>query len=215
MAKINFYNIDCIEFMKTKPDNYYDLAIVDPPYGIDINNSGTHFKEKYEIKQWDKETPNDEYFNELKRVSKNQIIWGGNYFLDRLGNCKCFIVWDKKISEGMSFAMCEMAWTSFKNGAKIYNKTATQLNRIHPTQKPIALYAWIFDNYAKPGDKIFDSHMGSQSSRIAAYDLGFDYWGCELDTDYFNDGGNRFNNHISQLRIDIPVQPNVKQNKLF
>ena len=201
MAKINFYNIDCIEFMKTKPDNYYDLAIVDPPYGIDINNSGTHFKEKYEIKQWDKETPNDEYFNELKRVSKNQIIWGGNYFLDRLGNCKCFIVWDKKISEGMSFAMCEMAWTSFKNGAKIYNKTATQLNRIHPTQKPINLYRWILKNYAKEGDKILDTHGGSMNIATACEKEGFDLDICEIDTDYFNAGIKEYEQNKQQLTM--------------
>ena len=111
-----------MQMMKRYEDNHFDIAIVDPPYGIDINSSGTHFKEKYEVKDWDKNTPDDEYFKELMRVSKNQIIWGGNYFLDRLGNCKCFIVWDKKIAEDMSFAMCEMAWTSFKNGAKIYKR---------------------------------------------------------------------------------------------
>ena len=198
---INFYNIDCIEFMKTKPDNYYNLAIVDPPYGIDINNSGTHFKEKYEIKQWDKATPNDEYFNELKRVSKNQIIWGGNYFLDRLGNCKCFIIWDKKIAEDMSFAMCEMAWTSFKNGAKIYNKTATQLNRIHPTQKPIGLYDWLIDRYAEKGQIILDTHLGSGSSRISANKAGLSFVGCEIDKDYFNAQEKRYKEFISQTRL--------------
>ena len=194
-------NEDNMQLMARYPDNYFDLAIVDPPYGIDINNSGTHFKEKYEIKQWDKTTPNDEYFNELKRVSKNQIIWGGNYFLDRLGNCKCFIIWDKKIAEGMSFAMCEMAWTSFKNGAKIYNKTATQLNRIHPTQKPVALYKWILDKYAKQGDKILDTHLGSGSIAIACHDYGFDLTACELDKEYFDKAMQRINNHTNQLNL--------------
>jgi len=198
---MNITNEDNMELMARYPDNYFDLAIVDPPYGIDINNSGTHFKEKYEIKQWDKATPNDEYFNELKRVSKNQIIWGGNYFLDRLGNCKCFIIWDKKIAEGMSFAMCEMAWTSFKNGAKIYNKTATQLNRIHPTQKPTELYKWLIDNYAKPNDKILDTHLGSGSIAIACHDLEYDLTACELDTEYYDAAMKRINNHKKQLKL--------------
>jgi len=198
---MNITNEDNMELMARYPDNYFDLAIVDPPYGIDINNSGTHFKEKYEIKQWDKATPNDEYFNELKRVSKNQIIWGGNYFLDRLGNCKCFIIWDKKIAEGMSFAMCEMAWTSFKNGAKIYNKTATQLNRIHPTQKPIGLYDWLIDRYAEKGQIILDTHLGSGSSRISANKAGLSFVGCEIDKDYFNAQEKRYKEFISQTRL--------------
>ena len=195
------YNEDCIEVMKRYEDNYFDIAIVDPPYGLDINSSGTHFKEKYEIKDWDKSTPNDEYFAELKRVSKNQIIWGGNYFLDRLGNCKCFIIWDKKIAEDMSFAMCEMAWTSFKNGAKIYNKTATQLNRIHPTQKPIGLYDWLIDRYAEKGQIILDTHLGSGSSRISANKAGLSFVGCEIDKDYFNAQEKRYKEFISQTRL--------------
>jgi site-specific DNA-methyltransferase (adenine-specific) len=195
------YNEDCIEVMKRYDDNYFDIAVVDPPYGIDINSSGTHFKEKYEIKDWDKATPNDEYFKELKRVSKNQIIWGGNYFLDRLGNCKCFIIWDKKIAEDMSFAMCEMAWTSFKNGAKIYNKTATQLNRIHPTQKPIGLYDWLINRYAEKGQIILDTHLGSGSSRISANKAGLSFVGCEIDKDYFNAQEKRYKDFISQTRL--------------
>jgi site-specific DNA-methyltransferase (adenine-specific) len=197
-AMSTVYLMDCIEGMKQYPDKYFDLAVVDPPYGIDINSSGTHFKEKYEIKDWDKATPNDDYFKELKRVSKNQIIWGGNYFLDRLGNCKCFIIWDKKIAEDMSFAMCEMAWTSFKNGAKIYNKTATQLNRIHPTQKPIELYAWLFHKYAKPNDTILDTHLGSGSSRIAASKAGLDFTGFEIDREYYDKANKRFKDFVSQ-----------------
>jgi site-specific DNA-methyltransferase (adenine-specific) len=195
------YLMDNIELMKHYPDKYFDLAVVDPPYGIDINSSGTHFKEKYEIKDWDKATPNDEYFKELKRVSKNQIIWGGNYFLDRLGNCKCFIIWDKKIAEDMSFAMCEMAWTSFKNGAKIYNKTATQLNRIHPTQKPVELYDWLINRYAEKGQIILDTHLGSGSSRISANKAGLSFVGCEIDKDYFNAQEKRYKDFISQTRL--------------
>lgn len=199
--KIELYNMDCMEYMANCKDNEFDLAIVDPPYGIDINSSGTHFKEKYDIKDWDKETPNDEYFAELKRVSKNQIIWGGNYFLDRLGNCKCFIIWDKKIAEDMSFAMCEMAWTSFKNGAKIYKTTATQQNRIHPTQKPKQLYEWLLKRYAAEGNRILDTHLGSGSSAIASYNYKFDFVGLEIDKEYFDNAVKRFNNHKSQLTM--------------
>lgn len=198
---IQITNEDNMLLMARYPDNYFDLAIVDPPYGIDINSSGTHFKEKYDVKNWDKETPKDIYFTELKRVSKNQIIWGGNYFLDRLGNCKCFIIWDKKIAEDMSFAMCEMAWTSFKNGAKIYKTTATQLQRIHPTQKPVALYKWLLDKYAKQGDKILDTHLGSGSIAIACHDYGFDLTACELDTEYYEAAMKRLNNHMAQQKL--------------
>jgi len=194
-------NEDNMQLMARYEDNHFDLAIVDPPYGIDINSSGTHFKEKYEVKDWDKNTPYDEYFKELMRVSKNQIIWGGNYFLDRLGNCKCFIIWDKKIAEDMSFAMCEMAWTSFKNGAKIYKTTAMQQNRIHPTQKPIRLYEWLLMNYAKEGDKILDTHLGSGSIAIACHNLGYDLTACELDKEYYEASLKRLKQHQSQLRL--------------
>lgn len=199
--KIKLSREDNMQLMARYPDNYFDLAIVDPPYGIDINSSGTHFKEKYDVKEWDKNTPNNKYFYELMRVSKNQIIWGGNYFLDRLGNCKCFIIWDKKIAEGMSFAMCEMAWTSFNNGAKIYKTTATQNNRIHPTQKPVKLYEWLLINYAKEGDKILDTHLGSGSIAIACHNLGFDLTACELDEEYFNAACKRIEHHTKQLRM--------------
>ena len=202
------YNMDCLEAMKGMKDNEFDLAIVDPPYGVNINTSGTFFKEKYKVKSWDKEPPKQEYFNELFRVSKNQIIWGGNYFFNMLGYCKCFLVWDKKISENMSFAMCEMAWTSFKNGAKIYYETTKQQLRIHPTQKPVALYKWLLTNYAKQGDKILDTHLGSGSSRIACYDLGFDFVGYELDKDYFEAQEKRFTNHINQEALFTPEQIN-------
>ena len=198
---INLYNTDCMIALRQMKENEFDLAIVDPPYGIDINSSGTHFKEKYKVKDWDKNTPNKEYFKELMRVSKNQIVWGGNYFLDKLGNCKCFIVWDKKIAEGMSFAMCEMAWTSFKNGAKIYKTTAMQQNRIHPTQKPIKLYEWLLMNYAKEGDKILDTHLGSGSIAIACHNLGYDLNACELDKEYFDAATKRLKQHQQQIKM--------------
>ena len=199
--KIKLSREDNIELMARYEDNYFDLSIVDPPYGININSSGTHFKEKYEVKEWDKNTPNNKYFKELIRVSKNQIVWGGNYFLDRLGNCKCFIIWDKKIAQDMSFAMCEMAWTSFKNGAKIYKTTAMQQNRIHPCQKPTKLYEWLLMNYTKEGDKILDTHLGSGSIALACHNLGFDLTACELDEDYFNAACKRIEHHTKQLRM--------------
>jgi site-specific DNA-methyltransferase (adenine-specific) len=198
---IRITNEDNKALMSRYEDNYFDLAIVDPPYGIDINSSGTHFKEKYKAKDWDKTTPNFGYFKELIRISKNQIIWGGNYFLDKLGNCKCFIIWDKKIPEDMSFAMCEMAWTSFKNGAKIYKTTAMQNKRIHPTQKPIALYEFLLMRYAKEGDKILDTHLGSGSLAIACHNLGFELTACELDTEYYEASIKRIKDHISQQRL--------------
>jgi site-specific DNA-methyltransferase (adenine-specific) len=193
-------NEDNMELMARYPDNYFDLAIVDPPYGIGIETSGTHFK-KNKAKGWDNETPTKEYFIELQRVSKNQIIWGGNYFFNELGNTKTFLIWDKKIAEDMSFAMCELAWTSFKNGAKIFKKTATQINRIHPTQKPSDLYKWILDKYAKKGDKILDTHLGSGSIAIACHDYGFDLTACELDKEYFDKAMQRINNHINQQNL--------------
>jgi site-specific DNA-methyltransferase (adenine-specific) len=186
--------------MARYPDNYFDLAIVDPPYGIGIETSGTHFK-KNKSKDWDKETPPKEYFIELQRVSKNQIIWGGNYFFNELGNTKTFLIWDKKIAEDMSFAMCELAWTSFKNGAKIFKETATQINRIHPTQKPTTLYKWILDRYANQGDKILDTHLGSGSIAIACHDYGFDLTACELDKEYFDKAMTRINNHTAQTKL--------------
>tara|TARA_R110000737_G_scaffold270431_1_gene277609 strand:+ start:160 stop:759 length:600 start_codon:yes stop_codon:yes gene_type:complete len=198
---MNITNECNMELMARYEDNHFDLAIVDPPYGIDINSSGTHFKEKYDVKEWDKNTPTNEYFEELKRVSKNQIIWGGNYFLDRLGNCKCYVVWDKKIPEDMSFAMCEMAWTSFKNGAKIYKTSAMQLNRIHPTQKPIELYEWQLMRYAKEGDKILDTHLGSGSIAIACHNLKYDLTACELDKEYYEAATKRIKQHQAQITL--------------
>ena len=198
--KITITNEDNMLLMARYPDNYFDLAIVDPPYGIGIETSGTHFK-KNKAKGWDNETPNKDYFIELQRVSKNQIIWGGNYFFNELGNTKTFLIWDKKIAEGMSFAMCELAWTSFKNGAKIFKQTATQIERIHPTQKPTELYKWILDKYAKEGDKILDTHLGSGSIAIACHDYKYDLTACELDKEYFDKAMERITNHTNQQKL--------------
>jgi site-specific DNA-methyltransferase (adenine-specific) len=197
------YNADCMDIMKQYPDKYFSLSVVDPPYGLgeSVVNSGGRFK-RYHNKNgnWDMELPTDEYFTELFRISKNQIIWGGNYF--NLPSNKCFIIWDKLQPEGVSFAMAEYAWASFDSVAKIFKKrTQGQEYRFHPTQKPIALYDWIFKNYAKPTDKILDTHLGSGSSRIAAYKSGLSFVGIELDRDYFEAQEKRFNTFKSQLRL--------------
>jgi site-specific DNA-methyltransferase (adenine-specific) len=206
--KIEFLNMDNMEFMKSVPDKFYDLAIVDPPYGIKASSgastNGTMRKKiaNGEIKggNWDDSIPNDEYFKELFRVSKNQIIWGGNYF--DLPPSKCFLIWDKGESiYGRDFAECEMAWASFDKCARIYKLFPNQKDRTHPTQKPIKLYKWLLTKYAKPNDKILDTHGGSFSSAIACYELGFDFTGIELDKEYFDNAVNRFNTHKSQLKL--------------
>ena len=195
--------MDCIEFMQSVPEKFYDLAIVDPPYGLgeSVVNSGGRFK-KYHNKNgnWDLNTPDEIYFNELFRISKNQIIWGGNYF--PLPVNKCFVIWDKLQPEGVSFAMAEYAWISFNQVSKIFkHRTQGQENRFHPTQKPIKLYEWLLINYAKEGDKILDTHGGSQSSRIACFNLGFELDIIELDKDYFEAGNKRFDQHKKQLTL--------------
>ncbi len=196
----DIYLMDCIEGMKQYPDKYFDLAIVDPPYGIDRNgmNMGNSVFNK-DDKKWDKNTPNDEYFKKLFRVSKNQIIWGGNYF--DLPPSQYFAIWDKgETMYGRDFAECEFAWVR-NGGTRIYKKSPNQPDRIHPTQKPVALYKWLLDKYAKQGDKILDTHLGSGSSRIACYDYNFDFTGFELDTEYIEKSTIRFNNHINQLTL--------------
>ena len=199
----HFYNIDCMEAMKEIPDKYFDLAIVDPPYGIGIETSGTHFKQ-FKTKGWDNSIPSEEYFKELFRVSQNQVIWGGNYFLKYLDNTKCFLIWDKLIGEGMSFADAELAWTSFQKPTRIKKMSNhNKEGKIHPTQKPVALYEWLLNNYAKQGDKILDTHVGSASSLIACHNLGFDYVGFELDPDYYNQATKRLEQHKSQLNLFI------------
>ena len=203
--KITITQEDNMELMARYPDNYFDLAIVDPPYGIDITNSGW-VKSNKNIKtnnDWDNSIPKKEYFDELKRVSKNQIIWGGNYFLDYLTNTRCFIIWDKQIGECTSFASSELAWTSFDKSTKtIYEHPAKHgKNKIHPTQKPIYLYEWILDKYAKQNDKILDTHLGSGSIAIACHDYGFELTACELDFDYYDKAIERITNHVSQQKL--------------
>jgi site-specific DNA-methyltransferase (adenine-specific) len=203
-ANINLYNCDNMEFMKGLPDNYYDLAIVDPPYGLErFKKGGSHVnKHGSEKGQWNNEKPTKEYFDELFRVSKNQIIWGANNF--ELPTSEYFIIWQKSNAEDFSFAMCEMAWTNCKIPARVYKKlhiSVDDKNKIHPTQKPVELYKWILDKYAKQGDKILDTHGGSMSIALACWDYGFDLDLCELDKEYFDKGVERFENHIKQQKL--------------
>lgn len=198
--KIHAYNIDCMKFMKGKPDGYYDLAIVDPPYGIGISSNPV--RQQHKKKEWDNSIPEEEYFKELFRVSKNQIIWGGNYFFDYLKNSQGFIIWDKKQPENFSLAMCEFAYSSIQSPAKIFRYSVlSEQNKIHPTQKPVALYKWILDKYAKEGDKILDTHGGSMSIAIACHDYDFELDICELDKDYFNEATMRLKRHVAQQRL--------------
>ena len=206
--KSEVFNMDCVEAMKAYPDNYFELAIVDPPYGIDwmkqIQNPNTKANWKqYENKEWDKQTPKDDYWNELFRVSQNQIVWGGNYMTDKLYPSPCWLIWDKM--QEFSGAVFEMAWASFASPAKAFRMSrveayATQ-DKIHPTQKPIKLYRWLLQNYAKEGDNILDTHLGSGSSRIAADMEGYNFTGYELDKDYFEASVKRFNDYKQQIKL--------------
>ena len=211
---IALLNIDCMEYMKTIQDKHFDLAIVDPPYGLgdklkprggmigkygSFDGMGKH--------SWDNQPPSKEYFGELKRVSKEQIIWGANYFIENLTNTQCFIVWDKQ-NGGNPMADCELAWTSFKNKvARIYSGHifkgigCTNYKSIHPTQKPVLLYKWILQNFAVQGMKILDTHGGSMSSAIACHNMGFDMVLCEIDREYYKLGVKRYHDEIKQLKL--------------
>ena len=195
-------NEDNMELMARYPDGYFDLAIVDPPYGIDVTkmNMGSRKRaEEDKKKNWDTEAPTQDYFKELFRVSKNQIIWGGNYF--ELPCSQYFCIWDKgETMYGRDFAEAEYAWVR-KGGTRIYKKNPNQLNRIHPTQKHVSLYEFCLMNYAKEGDKILDTHLGSGSIAIACHNLGYDLTACELDTDYYNAAMKRINEHKQQARL--------------
>jgi len=216
---IELLNIDCMEYMKGLEDNAFDLAIVDPPYGIGEsggNESRNRVKtNNYVKKNWDKSSPSPEYFIELRRVSKNQIIWGANHFMQSLQlGSPCWIVWDK-INGASDFADCELAYTSFLKAVRLFkyewngmmqggigrNDKMRKEKRIHPTQKPVKLYEWLLANYAKEGDKILDTHLGSGSSAIAAHYSGFEFVGCELDEDYYKAAKARFNKETAQLDI--------------
>ena len=195
------YLRDCLDAMAEFPDKFFDLAVVDPPYGIGIAKEKPRKSGRWNYipKNWDNATPSPNYFAELQRVSTNQIIWGGNYFT--LPPSRCWIIWDKQ-QPVENFADAEMAWTNFNKVVQIFRFSfAANKEKIHPTQKPIALYDWIFANYAKAGQKVLDTHLGSGSSRIAANKAGIDFWGYELDPDYFAAHQKRYANFVAQLRM--------------
>jgi site-specific DNA-methyltransferase (adenine-specific) len=197
-------NEDNMELMARYPDNYFDLAIVDPPYGINAGKmtmgSGKHkFKQG---KDWDNKIPSSEYFNELFRVSKNQIIWGGNYFPLPLNNN--WVIWDK-LNPNLSFSEAELAWCSINKNVRVFKRYSAMEDedgkKQHPTQKPILLYKYCLEKYAKQGDKILDTHLGSGSIAIACHDYGFDFTACELDKEYFDKAMQRISNHVSQQKL--------------
>ena len=212
MLDFGFYNMDCMEGMKEFPDKYFDLAIVDPPYGIKANKMtlGNGHRVVYRGGNWDDGTPSKEYFDELFRVSKNQVIWGGNYFVQYLKPKQGWLFWDKGTGSN-SYSDGELAWTSFDVALRKFFKSwvggnakeKEEHDRIHPTQKPVALYKWILTNYAKSGDKILDTHVGSASSLIACYDLGFDYVGFEIDEEYYRQASERLEAVKAQLRFEL------------
>lgn len=216
------FNRDCMEAMKEFPDKFFELAIVDPPYGLGSkltagsNHKGGKLGNKIRNKsalngrppfsrmngeRWDHK-PNESYFLELFRISQRQIIWGSNHF--QLPESESFIVWDKMQAEGISFSMCEVAWVSGIDRPQIFRNVPDRGDhRIHPTQKPITLYKWLLKNYANLGDKILDTHLGSGSSRIAADDMGFDFWGYELDKEYFDASVKRFERYKAQQKLFV------------
>ena len=213
--KSEVHLMDCMEFMRSCKDKQFDLAVVDPPYGIGANKMtlGNGKRKIYRGQNdWDIEPPKAEYFNELRRVSINQIIWGANHFISRMPyDSSCWVFWDKGTGSN-DFADGELAWTSFDKTVRKFFKSwvganaKDGTNRIHPTQKPVALYDWIFRNYAKAGDTILDTHMGSQSSRISAYKAGLDYTGCELDPEYYSDGNERFRQFLLKYGTPDPTK---------
>jgi site-specific DNA-methyltransferase (adenine-specific) len=204
-------NEDNMELMSRYEDNYFDLAIVDPPYGIGIsgqkeNKKGKKSDRKYhKEKNWDNAIPTREYFNELQRVSKNQIIWGANYFVEHLTKgTKGWVVWDKG-QHGLTMSDCELAYSSFQKPTRVFIQNRCILMQeggtIHPTQKPVKLYEWLLINYAKEGDKILDTHLGSGSIALACHNLKYDLTACELDTEYFNAAMKRLKEHQQQLTM--------------
>jgi len=220
---IELLNCDCMEYMATVPDKYFDLAIVDPPYGIGVANEGkmtSASRKEYTKKNWDDAVPSADYFRELRRVAKHQIIWGANFY-DGVGVVGGGIVWNKlgkdigRREPMPNLSDCEFAYCSMRNNIKMFSYTQIgnvygndykvdwKQDRIHPTQKPVALYEWLLQNYAKQGDRILDTHLGSGSSAIAAHYFGVDFVGCELDKDYFDAAKARFDMATKQLAMSI------------
>ena len=231
--KLDLRNCDCMELMAQYPDKHFDLAICDPPYGIDADENAykngiackaNGFKE-HQNTNWDKNVPQKEYFEQLQRVSKNQIIWGGNYFANILPPIPSWIVWDK-MQYGFSFADGELAWNSFGNKLKIFRyargnesgfapksvDTDKRFSNIHPTQKPVKLYEWLLANYAKAGDKILDTHLGSASIAIACDNLGFELVGSELNAQYYQKSMERVKNHLKQGVLFEKGLSSIKNN---
>lgn len=205
-AEINLYNEDCLQAMKAMQDNQFDLAIVDPPYGLgkrttdggSKRNTQTKFMEDIRRTNWDDSTPTREYFDELRRVSKNQIVWGGNYF--ELHSYRTFVIWDK-MTYVPTMSQVEMAVTSFDSPARLVKINSNQSDRIHPTQKPVKLYQWLLNEYAETGDKILDTHLGSGSIAIACWDMGFDLTAYEIDKEYYDKACKRFEQHSKQMQL--------------
>ena len=215
--KIQITNEDNMQLMARYPDGYFQLSIVDPPYGIGEDGAKNHSRGKatrptmYTPKNWDSSAPNKDYFIELTRVSKNVIIWGANHFIENIqnSNTSSWIVWDKQNGEN-DFADCELAWTNHKTAVRkfefrwagmLQGDMKNKETRIHPTQKPVALYKWLLDKYAKQGDKILDTHLGSGSIALACHDYGFELTACELDKEYYDAAIKRINNHVSQAKL--------------
>lgn len=214
---IIFENKDCMQALKEFPDKFFDLAIADPPYGIGESGAKNHSRgclaKSKDYKPFygnDKKTPDKDYFDELFRVSNNQIIWGGNYFVSKIQkDSPCWIVWNKENGE-TDFADCELAWTSFNCATRMFTfrwqgmlqgDMKNKEIRIHPTQKPVALYKWLLTKFAKKDDKILDTHCGSASSLVACYDLGFDAWGYEIDSYYYQQAKERLDAEMAQMRF--------------
>ena len=233
IGRATIHNMDCMDFLKCCEDNQFDLAIVDPPYGIKVGGSkafgkvgGSNIVESTNYRTFDdSDAPDYKYFMELRRISKNMIIWGANHFIERLPfgiNSPCWIVWDKDNSG--NFADCELAWTSFKTAVRkfkfrwnglLQQDMKNKEKRIHPTQKPVALYEWLLKNYAKEGDSILDTHMGSGSIGIATNKHGFDLTACELDADYFTAACDRIKQAYNQPDMFTPQETKPEQAELL
>lgn len=223
---IELLHTDCMEYMRGLPDKAFDLAIVDPPYGIGAYSNGTMGggvlakQSRYKATQWDAAAPSPEYFTELRRVSRNQIVWGANHFIASMPfSSPCWVVWDKVNGEN-NFADAELAWTSFETAVRIFSfrwqgmlqgNMAAKEARIHPTQKPVALYRWLLKNYAKPGQRILDTYLGSGSIAIACDIEGFDLVGCEIDADYIAGARKRLADHQAQPRLFETEKPDHVQ----
>ena len=212
---IDLHNVDCMEFMRGLPDKAYSLAIVDPPYGIGQDGrkgskakKAIHNWRTWDHRGWDDNIPPPEYFDELRRVSWNQIVWGANYMTCHLPHSRCWLFWDK--GQDLTMPDGELAWTSFDMPIrrKVFNRCeAREDGLIHPTQKPVALYRWLLHNYAKPGQRILDTHLGSMSSVIACIEEGYSITGCELDKDYYDAGMKRVQGHLAQQKMFRPEVP--------